>query len=53
MADGFPPGHADDPDVIPQPPYYEDTGEMVDEALERLLPDHPALPTLKMMLKPL
>lgn len=35
---GFRQAYADYPDVIPQPPYYEDTGELIDEALERLLP---------------
>ena len=50
---GFRQAHADYPDVIPEPPDYEDTGETVAQALERLLPHHPALPTLRMMLRPM
>lgn len=50
---GFCQAHADYPNVVPMPPDYEDSGETVIKALERLLPDHPSLPTLKMMRRPI
>lgn len=49
---GFCQAHADAPDRIPTPPDYEEVGETVAEALDRLLVGHPALLTLKTILWP-
>ena len=49
--EGFQLSHAEHPDVISEPPNFENRGGTVAGALDRLLPDHPARPMLKMMLQ--
>lgn len=53
--EGFELSHADHPDVTSDPsdPNVEEAGESVAGALSRLLVDHPSLPTLLAMCRPM
>ena len=50
---GFLQAHADYPDVIPEPPDFEDRGETASESLNRLLTGHIALTPLLAVLEQL